>query len=212
MGVNHMTLEQRQLSENTNLRLAIDNLVRTASTCDARRASHQIRVTYLCCAMAEKLGLSLSTIKGLSVSASLHDLGLLRVPTDILEKSGELTDDEVRIMRVHPQTGYELLKNVDFPWPVAEIILQHHEHFDGSGYPSGLVGDKIRDEAKIICVADTVEAITAIRPYHPAAHLQQAIDEIERGSGSFYDSDAVDAVLQLIHNGKLIVNGWPELT
>jgi HD-GYP domain-containing protein (c-di-GMP phosphodiesterase class II) len=203
-----MNKEQRRKTDNSNLRLTIDRFVKTAEVCDVQRLSHQTRVSQLCCAMGEKLGLNLDTLRGLSVSASMHDLGLLCVPEEVIGKSGMLTDAELELIRKHPQTGYENLKEVDFPWPIAEIILQHHEHFDGSGYPNNLTDDQIRDEAKIICVADAVEAITSIRPHRSASSLEEAAEEIGKRSGSFYDPDAVDAFLQLIRGGKLIVKGW----
>ncbi len=202
-----MSVEHRK-PENLGLRVAIDDFLKTAKTCDELRVSHQDRVSKLCCAMGEKLGLNLETLKGLRVSASLHDLGLVRVPVEVLGKTSTLTDAEVALIEQHPQTGYDLLSHVDFPWPVAEIILQHHEHFDGSGYPNGLKDEKILDEAKIICVADAVEAIISTRPFRPAANLKRAIEEMEKGRGSFYDPDAVDAFLQLISDGKLFVKGW----
>lgn len=198
----------RRQTENVDLRLTIDNFTKIAEVCDALHINHQERVSQLCCAMGEKLGLNFNTLKGLRVSAVLHDLGMVHVPEEILSKTSKLTDAELALVRNHAQTGYDMLKDADFPWPVAEIILQHHEHFDGSGYPNGLVDDQIRDEAKIICVADAVEAIISARSYHPAGSLQKAIEEMEKGSGSFYDPDAVDAFLKLISDGKLTVNGW----
>ncbi len=203
-------MEQRRKPENSQLRLAIDNFVKTAETCDTRRLQHQKRVAYLCCAMGEKLGLNLAKLTGLRVSATLHDLGLVLIPDEVLSKSSNLTDTEFALVQKHPQIGYEYLKRVDFPWPIAEIILQHHEHFDGSGYPNGLVDDQILDEAKIIRVADTVEAIISTRPYRPAADLKKAIEELEKGRGSFYGPNVVDAFLQLISHGKLLVKGWVQ--
>jgi len=202
-----MSIEHRK-AENFGLRVAIDDFIKTAEMCDALRVSHQDRVSQLCCAMGQKLGLNLKTLRGLLISASLHDLGLVRVPDEVIAKSSMLTDAEIALIEKHPQTGYDLLSHVDFPWPVAEITLQHHEHFDGSGYPNGLEDDQILDEAKIICVADAVEAIISTRPHRPAADLQKAIEEMEKGSGSLYDPDAVDAFLHLISDGKLFVKGW----
>ena len=126
----------RRKTENAELRLTIGNFAKTGEVCDALRINHQDRVSQLCCAMGDKLGLNLTTLRGLRVSASLHDLGMVHVPEEILRKSSMLTDAEVTLVRNHPQSGYEMLKHADFPWPVAEIILQHHEHFDGSGYPN----------------------------------------------------------------------------
>ncbi|MCH7816680.1 MAG: HD domain-containing protein [Proteobacteria bacterium] len=205
-----MELVQRRKPANTELRLTIDNFVRSAETCDMSRLTHQSRVSHLCCAIGEKLGLNHDTLRGLSVSASLHDLGLLRVSDAIIGKSSKLTEAEIELIERHPQTGYEYLRHVDFPWPVAEIVLQHHEHFDGSGYPKKLTGEQIRFEARIICLADTVEAITSMRPHRSAATVKEAAKEIVKGRGLFYDPDAVDAFLQLVWGGKLFVKGWDD--
>ena len=203
-----MHIEQRRLPENSALRLSIDNFISTAETCDFRREKHQYRVSDLCCAIGEKIGLSTENISGLRVSALLHDLGLLRVPEEVLGKPSTLTDDESALIKKHPQTAYQFISHVDFPWPVAEIVLQHHEHFDGSGYPNGLAGDQIRIEAKIICVADAVEALTSERPHKPAATLIEAVAELGKKSGSFYDPDVMSAFLHLVLGGKLLVKGW----
>ena len=205
-----MQLGQRRLPENSELRLAIDNFLSTAELCDISREKHQNRVTDLCCAIGENIGLDKEDMTGLRLSASLHDLGLWRVPKEVLEKSSALTDDESALIREHPQTAYQFLSHVDFPWPLAEIVLQHHEYMDGSGYPNGLVGDQIRIEAKIICVADTVEAITSKRPHRPAATVIEASAELIKKCGSFYDPDVVDAFLQLVHGRELFVRGWSE--
>ena len=206
----NMPVKQRRLPENAELRLAIDNLVKSAETIDVRRLKHQQHVTHLCCAIGEKFGLNQDVLKGLSISASLHDLGLLRVPEEILGKPGTLTAEEVFLIKQHPQTGYQFLQQVDFPWPVAEIVLQHHEHFDGSGYPSGLVGNQIRIEARMICVADAVEAITSNSPHRPAGTVLEATEELKKGSGSLYDPDVVEAFLQLVHGRILQAKGWAE--
>ena len=208
LGQPIMDLEQRRLPENSALRLSIDNFISTAATCDFRREKHQDRVTGLCCAIGEKIGLSTKTISGLRVSAALHDLGLLRVPEKVLDKRSALTYDEAALIKKHPQTAYQFLSHVDFPWPVAEIVLQHHEHFDGSGYPNGLAGDQIRLEAKIICVADTFEAITSKRPHRPAATVIEAATELEEKCGSFYDPDVVNALLNLVRGMELFGKGW----
>lgn len=208
IGQSMMDLGQRRLPENEALRLTIDKVISKAETCDFRREKHQSRVTELCCAIGEKMGLSTENISGLRVSAALHDLGLLRVPEEVLRKPGALTDEETALIKKHPQIAYQFLARVDFPWPVAEIVLQHHEHFDGSGYPNGLAGDQIRLEAKIICVADTFEAITSKRPHRPAATVIEAAAELEVKCGLLYDPDVVNAFLYLVHGMELFVNEW----
>ena len=205
-----MHLEQRRLPENNPLRLSIDNFISTAETCDARREKHQIRVTNLCHAVGKRLGLSKKILKGLTVSAALHDLGLLRVPEEVLGKPGALTAEESALVRNHPQMAYQFLSKVDFPWPVAEIVLQHHEYFDGSGYPNGLAGDQIRIEARIICAADTFEAITSARPHRPGATVIEAAAELKIKSGSLYDPDVVDALFALFIGEELFVQGWSD--
>lgn len=205
-----MELEQRRLPENSTLRLSIDQFISTAETCDIRREKHQIRVSNLCQAIGKRIGLDKKSLKGLSMSASLHDWGLLRVPEVVLAKQSALTDDELALIREHPKTAYQVLSQVDFPWPVAEIVLQHHEHFDGSGYPNGLVGDQIRIEARIICAADAFEAITFTRPHRPAATVIEAAAELKIMSGSFYDPDVVEALMYLFIGDELFVKGWSE--
>jgi len=203
-----MHLGQRRLPENEALRLSIDKFIRIAEACDTGREKHQIRVTNLCNAIGERIGLDKKRLKGLRISAALHDLGLLNVPEVVLGKPCALTDDEFALIREHPQTAYQFLSQVDFPWPVAQIVLQHHEYFDGSGYPNGLAGDQIRIEAKIICAADTFEAITFTRPHRPAATVIEAAAELKIKSGSLYDPDVVDALFSLFLGKELFVKGW----
>jgi len=202
--------EESQRRVNVDLRQNIDELVKQATPLDSHHFNHQDRVAQLACAIGQKLSLTVQTLRGLSVGAILHDLGMVDIPTEIFGKPTELTEAELDLLRAHPRTGFEMLKDVEFPWPVAEIVLQHHEHFDGSGYPHALIDSQILDEAKILSVADTVEAITSRRPYRPAADLQGAIDEIENGNGTYYDPDVVEAFLQLVVNGELAVNGWTK--
>ncbi len=205
-----MHSEQRRLPENSALRLSISDFIRTADTCDSSREKHQNRVTDLCCAIGENIGLDKEDMTGLRVSSLLHDLGLMYVPEEVLGKPSALTDEESALIKEHPQTAYQFISHVDFPWPVPTIVLQHHEHFDGSGYPNGLAGDQIRIEAKIICVADTIEAITSKRPHRPAATLTKAVTELGEKSGSFYDPDVVNAFQELVLDGGLLVKGWVE--
>ncbi len=164
---------------------------------DNYTAGHQLRVAHLAVAIAEELGLEEARIEGIKNAAAVHDIGKIGIPVEILTKPGELTDLEYKIMQIHPRTGYEILHNIEFPWPLAEIVAQHHEKVDGSGYPEGLFSDDILLEAKIICVADVVEAMASHRPYRPSRGLDAALEEIERHRGILYDDSVVDACLKL---------------
>lgn len=163
-------------------------------------AKHQERVALLACAIAEELGLSREKVEGLRVAALLHDIGkILAVPNEILSKPGKLTEHEMALIRTHPQVGYEILKNVDFPWPVAEIVWQHHERLDGSGYPRGLQGPDIILEARILAVADVVEAISSHRPYRPALGVDKALEEIQNADK--YDQEVARACIEIFRRG-----------
>lgn len=190
------------------LRRNIEELKKQAEPRDAHHFAHQDRVASLACALGQKLSLTVETLRGLNMAAILHDLGMVAVPLEIFEKTDGLTEMEFALLRNHPQVGYDMLKHVELPWPVADIVLQHHEHFDGSGYPNGLVDTQILDEAKILAVADSVEAITASRAYRPAAFLLDAVEEMEIARGTLYDPDVVDAFLDLIKAGELSIKGW----
>lgn len=168
---------------------------------DPYTAGHQRRVAQLAAEIAEEMGVWNQTAAGIRVAGILHDIGKINVPAEILAKPGQLTDLEFAMIKMHPQIGYEILKDIDFPWPVAETVLQHHERLDGSGYPHGLAGSDILLEARIIAVADVVEAMEANRPYRPALADGHAKEEIIRNRGKLYDADAVDACLRLMERG-----------
>jgi len=169
---------------------------------DPYTAGHQFRVAELSRAIAEEMGFSAEQIHGLKVAALLHDIGKgLFVPAEILTKPGKLTHWEMALIKVHPQAGYEILKNVDFPWPVADAVRQHHERLDGSGYPQGLKGDEILMEAKIIAVADVIEAMSSHRPYRPSLGFAAALEEIESQKGRLYDPKVVEACLRIFSRG-----------
>jgi len=169
---------------------------------DPYTAGHQRRVTELALAIAQEMGLSGERLKGLQVASLLHDIGKgLIVPAEILSKPGRLTMWEMALIRIHPQAGYEVLKKVDFPWPVAEIVHQHHERLDGSGYPLGLKDRDILLEAKIIAVADVVEAMSSHRPYRPSLGTEKALEEIEAHKGVLYDPQVVEACLRVFARG-----------
>jgi len=164
---------------------------------DPYTAGHQNRVATLSMAIAREMGYSEERIEGIRLGSMVHDIGKISVPAEILNRPGRLSNDEFGIIRAHPEAGYDILKGVDFPWPIAQMIIQHHERIDGSGYPYGLKGDEIEPEARILAVADVVEAITSHRPYRPSLGLDIALEEIEHGRGTAYDPTVVDACLTL---------------
>jgi HD-GYP domain-containing protein (c-di-GMP phosphodiesterase class II) len=143
------------------------------------------------------MGLPFDMTEGIRMAAVIHDIGKVSVPAEILSKPGKLTEKEFELVKDHTVTGYDILKDLEFPWPIAEIIYQHHEKLDGSGYPRGLKGDEVRMEARIIAVADVVEAMASHRPFRPALGMDAALDEIKAHRGSLYDPDAVDTCVKL---------------
>jgi len=176
---------------------AIDVIVETR---DPYTAGHQHQVARLAAAIATQMGLPADTVEAIYVAASIHDLGKIYVPAEILSKPGRISDIERGIIRTHPQVGYDILKSIDFPWPIAEIVLQHHERMDGSGYPRGLKDGDIRIEARIIGLADVVESIGSHRPYRPTLGSEKALDEIRKNRGTLYDPDVVDVCLSLFQD------------
>lgn len=164
---------------------------------DAYTAGHQRRVAKLACAIAREIGVSENQIEGIRVAGTLHDIGKISIPADILSKPCKLSNLEYEMIKTHAQVGYELLKNIEFPWPVAQIVLQHHERMDGSGYPSGLSGDKTMIEARVLCVSDVVESMATHRPYREALGIDTALEEITKKRGVLYDDNAVDACVML---------------
>jgi putative two-component system response regulator len=185
-------IRSKELLENT-----VGALASTLEKRDPYTAGHQQRVGYLACALAQEIGLPLERIEGLRLAAFVHDIGKIGVPSEILAKPGKLSEVEMNLIRVHSQVGFDILKRIDFPWPIAEMVLQHHERLNGSGYPHGLIGQKILLEAKIIGVADVFEAMNAHRPYRPALGLSLALDEIYQKKGVLYDEEIVDACIRL---------------
>jgi len=169
---------------------------------DPYMAGHQHRVSSLAVAIAQEMNLPWDKIEGLRLAGIIHDIGKIAVPTEIMTKLGGLTKTEFKLIKDHPRVGYEIVKDIAFPWPVAHIILQHHERLDGSGYPEGLVGDAILPEAQILAVADVVEAICALRPYRPAIGLEKALEEARKGRGILYDTRIVDACIKLFRDGR----------
>jgi PAS domain S-box-containing protein/putative nucleotidyltransferase with HDIG domain len=158
---------------------------------------HERRVGEIAASIAMEMGLDEEMVEGVRVAGYIHDIGKIGVPSEILAKPGRLSPTEMALIRQHPSAGYAILKELDFPWPVAQVTLQHHERMDGSGYPSGLTGEEIGLESRIVAVADTVEAMSSHRPYRPAVGLEAALEEIAMHRGTRYDPDVVDACLRL---------------
>ncbi len=164
---------------------------------DPYTAGHERRVAEIAVAIGTEMGLEEQELEGLRVAGYLHDIGKINIPSEILAKPGKLTDLEYEIINGHPKSGYDVLKDVDFPWPVAQVALQHHERIDGTGYPQGLKGNEILLQARITAVADVVEAMGSHRPYRPGLGIEPALNEIERGKGTLYDTNVADACLRL---------------
>ncbi len=169
----------------------------TVETRDPYTAGHQRRVSSLAHAIARKMGLSEDTIDNIRMAGSIHDIGKLAVPSDLLSKPTRLMDIEFNLIKYHSQAGYNILKDAQLPYPIAEIVFQHHERLDGSGYPQGLKGEEILPGARIIAVADVVEAISSHRPYRPALGIDVALEEIEKNKGIAYDKEVAEACARL---------------
>lgn len=176
---------------------SVQALCRMVQMRDPYTATHQHRVADLAFALAREMGLSEVRQRGVQVAALLHDIGKIGVPSEILSKPGQLTECEFNIVQTHPRLSAEILSSIDFPWPVVTTAAQHHERLDGSGYPHGLVGEEIILEARILAVADVVEAMSSHRPYRPALGLDKALAEISKYRGVKYDSKVVDVCLKL---------------
>ncbi|TDY62823.1 PAS domain S-box-containing protein/putative nucleotidyltransferase with HDIG domain [Aminivibrio pyruvatiphilus] len=198
--------EQLLTETNAKLRDTVDGIVvsmaKVVETRDPYTAGHQERVARLAIAIAREMGLPEEQVRGVGVAAVLHDLGKIDVPAEILSKPSRLKDKEYSLIQDHCIAGYEILKNVDFPWPVAKAVLQHHERMDGSGYPYGTGGDDILMESRILAVADVVEAMSSHRPYRPSLGLEQGLGEITRFRGKGFDENVTDACLAIFARGE----------
>jgi len=169
---------------------------------DPYTAGHQRRVADLARTVAKEMKLESNRIDGLRLAATIHDLGKIAIPAEILTKPTRLSDVEFMLVKTHSQAGFDILKDIDFPWPIARMVLEHHERLDGSGYPNHLKVGEILEESKILTVADVVEAIASHRPYRPALGIEVALAEITKGRGVIYDADVVDACLRLFNEGR----------
>ena len=202
--------ELEQMVENRTVKLqeALDGIIQVVAhiveSRDPYTAGHQRRVAELACAIAQELEYSADRIKGIRMAGTIHDIGKISVPSEILSKPGRLSDMEFGLIKAHPQVGYDILKEIDFPWPVAEIAYQHHERMNGSGYPRGLQGDEILPEARIMAVADVVEAMASHRPYRAALGIEVALEEIEQNKSTSFDPDVVDACLKVFGKDNFI--------
>jgi PAS domain S-box-containing protein/putative nucleotidyltransferase with HDIG domain len=177
--------------------VTIQVMVSAVEMRDPYTAGHQIKVANLACAIAKEMGLPKDKIEGLRMAGSIHDIGKLSIPAEILSKPTKLTNIEFSLIKEHSLIGYEMLKDVESPWPLAQIVYQHHERMDGSGYPRNLKGDEILMEARIMAIADVVESMASHRPYRPALGIEVALEEIEKNKGILYDNAVADACLKL---------------
>ncbi len=171
---------------------------------DPYTANHQRRVAHLTVALARGIGFAKDQVEGLKLAATVHDIGKIYVPAEILNKPGKLSAIEFSFIKSHPQVGYEILQLINFPWPIEEIVLQHHERLNGSGYPKGLKGDEILSATKILSVADVVEAMTSHRPYKQASGLDKALDEISQNAGILYDEEVADVCVKLLQTKAFV--------
>ncbi|MCB1166760.1 MAG: HD-GYP domain-containing protein [Leptospiraceae bacterium] len=190
-----------------SLMQCISSLGRAIEQRDPYTDGHQKRVSALAGQIAEEMGLSQETVKGIRLGALIHDIGKIHIPAEILSSPRRLSGLEIDLVRTHAKAGYDILKDTHFPWPLAEMVYQHHERLDGSGYPRGLAGDNIIMEARIIAVADVAEAISSHRPYRPAVGLHKAIEELRSGKGTTYDPVAVDACVAILDANPAIMDG-----
>jgi len=180
----------------------INALVSALERRDPYTAGHQKRVTELACAIAEEMGLSKEQVDGIRMAGLVHDIGKIQIPSEVLIKPDRLSQFELFMVKMHPEFGYDILKSIEFPYPVAQIVLQHHERMDGSGYPAGLKGEEILLEARILAVADVVEAMSSYRSYRPALGTGIALEEISKDKSILYDTGVVDACLKLFREKK----------
>lgn len=175
----------------------VNSLMYALEMRDPYTAGHQQRVSKLATAIAKEAGLEDSIVEGIMVAGKLHDIGKIYVPSEFLTKPGKLPEEALMVIKTHPRIGFEILKDIEFPWPIASIVLQHHERNDGGGYPYGLERDEIMLEAKILCVADVVEAMITNRPYRISPGVDEALSEIKKYRGIKYEPCVVDACLRL---------------
>ncbi|MGZ4958453.1 MAG: HD domain-containing phosphohydrolase [Methylomonas sp.] len=202
-----ITVREEQLRIAQQLKNSLEQTINVIAMALEKRdpytAGHQRNVAEISVAIAERLGADAHSLEGVRLGAIIHDIGKIRVPAEILTRPGRLDEIELGLIKTHPQVGYDIIKGIDFPWPVALMVQQHHERLDGSGYPFGLKGNEIIDEAKIIAVADVIDAMSSHRPYRAAVGLAAAIQEIDMHKGELYDRDVVEAAIHLHREGSM---------
>lgn len=205
-GVEHDRMAKEQQHYDARLRGSlVDSIQAIAATLEMRdpyTAGHQRRVAALATAIGREMGLSEAQMEGLHLAASIHDVGKIHIPSEILNKPGRLSALELELIKTHAQAGYDILKDIRFPWPIARIVREHHERLDGSGYPNQLRGDQILRESRILTVADVVEAMTSHRPYRPGLGLDVALEHISDRRGEWYDADVVDICIRLFRESR----------
>ena len=205
--VTERKIAEKKLKESyQKLQKTLNDIINTLASIieirDPYTSGHQKRVATLSAAIAEELGLDRDKVESIEIAALIHDIGKINIPVSILTRPGRLSEIEYDMIKTHSQLGYDMISRIEFPWPIADIILQHHERIDGSGYPKGLKDKYIILEAKILAVADVVEAMTSHRPYRPAPGIKKALEEINQSKGKLYDSKVVNACIKLIKNKK----------
>jgi putative nucleotidyltransferase with HDIG domain len=191
--------ERSQFAEKLQRSLlqAIRAIALTIETRDPYTAGHQARVAELAVKIGKEIGLDDDDLEGIKLAALIHDIGKISIPAEILSRPGKLEPEMFNLIKTHSRCGYDIISGIEFPWPLVDVVLQHHERMDGSGYPNGLKGDEILFEARILMVADVVEAMASHRPYRPGLGLEKALEEVERGRDSLYDPQVVDACIKV---------------
>jgi HD-GYP domain-containing protein (c-di-GMP phosphodiesterase class II) len=210
--------EEEQVIRNSFRRLEklLENTIETIALIvqkkDPQTARHQERVSKLACAIGREMGLEIGQVDVIGLAALMHDLGMVFISSDTLDKPGQLSQAEFSLVKNHAEAEFQILKTIDLFLPIADIVHQHHERIDGSGYPLGLKGDDILMEARVIAVADVVEAMLSDRPHRPALSVDSAMNEIKAGKGTLYDPNAVDACVRLLGEGKFRFDGEETAT
>ncbi len=211
---NRKQMQQELQQSFENLERAMHSTIQAISMTVEKRdpytSGHQLRVAILAKAIAQELKLPENQIESIYMAASIHDIGKISLPAEILVKPIPLTDIEISLIQAHAQAGYDILSGIDFPWPIADIVVQHHERLNGSGYPRGLAGEEILLEARILCVADVVETMASHRPYRPSIGMDKALEEITTNRGVLYDLHVVDACLTLFKEKNFQFPGQGE--
>ncbi|MCU7919745.1 MAG: response regulator [Candidatus Thiodiazotropha sp. (ex Epidulcina cf. delphinae)] len=197
LRIAYSSLRERDRKHKESLFQTIAAISLTLEKRDPYTSGHQKRVAVIAAAIAADLGLDDNCIEGIRLGALIHDIGKINIPAEIQTRPGKLSNAEMKLVTAHSEIGHEIIRGIDLPWPVADMVRQHHERLDGSGYPDGLGADQICREAKILMVADVVEAIASHRPYRPALGIEAALDEIRSSRGERYDPEVVDSCLRL---------------